>query len=157
MKAILATALALAAAAPLAAEPAPDRNSDEAAVIATVEAFMRGLAAKDAAAMRAHVTEPGFVAKVEERDGADRVGLIPMTQLIASVSSIPVPVSEPLRGEVITVDGAVATVRADYDFIIDGKLSHCGVDIFTLMRIDGAWKIATITYSHLATGCGAAQ
>jgi hypothetical protein len=40
MKAILATALALAAAAPLAAEPAPDRNSDEAAVIATVEAFM---------------------------------------------------------------------------------------------------------------------
>ena len=157
MKAILATAFALAAAAPLAAEPAPDRNSDEAAVIATVEAFMRGLAAKDAAAMRAHVTEPGFVAKVEERDGADRVGLIPMAQLIASVSSIPVPVSEPLRGEVVTVDGPVATVRADYDFIIDGKLSHCGVDIFTLMRIDGAWKIATITYSHLATGCGAAQ
>ena len=157
MKAILAIAAALVAAAPLAAEPVPDRISDEAAVTATVEAFMRGLAARDAAAMRAQVTEPGFVARVEERDGADRVALIPMAQLIASVSSIPVPVSEPLYGEVVTVDGPVATVRADYDFIIDNKRSHCGVDIFTLMRIDGAWKIATITYSHLAAGCGAGQ
>jgi Putative lumazine-binding len=157
MKALLAIAAAQLAASPLAAEPAPDRKSDEAAVMATVEAFMRGLAAKDAAAMRAQVTEPGFVARVEEREGVDRVGLIPMAQLIASVSSIPVPVSEPLHGEVVTVDGPVATVRADYDFILDGKRSHCGVDIFTLMRIEGAWKIATITYSHLATGCEAAQ
>ena len=153
MKSIIALAAALLAAAPLAAQP----TLDETAVRAAVDAFMRGLAAKDAAAMQAQVTEPGFVARVGERDGADRVGLIPMAQLIASVSSIPVPVSEPLRNEIVTVDGPVATLRADYDFIIDGKRSHCGVDIFTLMRIEGAWKIATITYSHLATGCGAGQ
>lgn len=153
MKSIIALAAALLAAAPLAAQP----TLEETAVRAAVEAFMRGLAAKDAAAMQAQVTEPGFVARIGERDGADRVGLIPMAQLIASVSSIPVPVSEPLHNEIVTVDGPVATLRADYDFIIDGKRSHCGVDIFTLMRIDGAWKIATITYSLLSSGCGAGQ
>lgn len=157
MKAIFAIAAAFLAATPLAAEPAPARTPDEVAVLATVEAFIRGLAARDAAAMEAQVTEPGLLAMVEERDGADHVELAPLSEAIASIASIPVPVAEPLHGEVVTVDGPVATVRADFDFFIDGKRSHCGVDIFTLMRIDGAWKIATITYSHLTSSCGAAQ
>jgi len=148
---------ALAAAMLVAASAAAQSTTDEAAVRATVEAFMAGLAAKDAAAMKAQIIEPGLLAMVEERDGPDRVELAPLSEAIASIARIPVPVAEPLHGEVVTVDGPVATVRADFDFLIDGKRSHCGVDIFTLMRIDGAWKIATITYSHLTTSCGAAQ
>jgi hypothetical protein len=34
-----------------------------------------------------------------------------------------------------------------YDLYLDGKWSHCGVDVFTLVRQEGAWRIATMAWS----------
>ena len=49
--------------------------------------------------------------------------------------------------------GPVASVMASYEFRIDGKLSHCGKNIYSLTRVEGEWKIASIAYSHIAEGC----
>lgn len=43
--------------------------------------------------------------------------------------------------ESIKMDGPLATVWAPYKFYFDGKFSHCGVDSFQLVCIDGNWKI----------------
>ena len=34
-----------------------------------------------------------------------------------------------------------------YDFYIDGKWSHCGVDAFTMLKSDGRWRIASLSWS----------
>lgn len=47
----------------------------------------------------------------------------------------------------VRVDGPMATVRLPYDFYEDGEWSHCGVDVFTLLRVEEGWRIATITYT----------
>src|SRR5437773_10840295 len=43
--------------------------------------------------------------------------------------------------ESIKIDGPLAMVWAPYKFFFDGTFSHCGVDCFQLVRIDGQWKI----------------
>jgi len=42
----------------------------------------------------------------------------------------------------LRVHGLIATVWAPYDFWVDGKYSHCGVDVFDLIKTDEGWKIA---------------
>ncbi len=56
---------------------------------------------------------------------------------------------ERLREEEITVhiNKSVAAVWAPYDFWVNDKHSHCGYEVFTLIKKDAAWKIASLTYS----------
>jgi hypothetical protein len=42
----------------------------------------------------------------------------------------------------VRVHGLIATVWAPYDFWIDGKYSHCGIDAFDLIKTPEGWKIA---------------
>ncbi|MCU1294511.1 MAG: hypothetical protein JWP08_3361 [Bryobacterales bacterium] len=49
--------------------------------------------------------------------------------------------------------GTAAAVWADYDFHLDGKFSHCGVDSFSLLKTNAGWKIASITDTREKTGC----
>jgi hypothetical protein len=45
------------------------------------------------------------------------------------------------------VNGPVAMVWYPYDLYLDGQWSHCGVDVFTLIRADGQWRISTMSWS----------
>jgi len=43
--------------------------------------------------------------------------------------------------ETIKIDGPLAMVWAPYKFYWAGTFSHCGVDCFQLIRMNGSWKI----------------
>jgi hypothetical protein len=47
----------------------------------------------------------------------------------------------------VRVHGSIANVWTPYDFWIDGKLSHCGVDAFDLIKTPKGWKIAGGVYT----------
>lgn len=49
--------------------------------------------------------------------------------------------------------GVIATVWADYDFYLDGKFSHCGIDAFQMLKTESGWKIAAISDSRVTDGC----
>jgi hypothetical protein len=53
----------------------------------------------------------------------------------------------------VRVHGPLAMVWTAYDFHRDGKLSHCGVDAFTLIKVEGEWKIAALAYTVEPAGC----
>ncbi len=53
----------------------------------------------------------------------------------------------------INIDGAMATAWVPYEFYLDGKFSHCGVDAFVLVRVAGKWKIQYIIDTRRKTGC----
>lgn len=48
---------------------------------------------------------------------------------------------------------ALAVVRAPYDFWVDGRFSHCGIDRFTLVRAAGEWKLAQLSYNVRTRDC----
>lgn len=45
------------------------------------------------------------------------------------------------------VSGGVAVVWMPYDLYINGEWSHCGADVFTLVKSAGAWRIASMAWS----------
>jgi hypothetical protein len=47
----------------------------------------------------------------------------------------------------VRVSGPVAMIWLPYDFYLDGKWSHCGVDAFTLIKSQAGWRIATVVWS----------
>lgn len=55
--------------------------------------------------------------------------------------------------ETIKIEGPLASVWAPYKFYYAGKFSHCGVDSFQLVRINGRWKIQFLIDTRRRQGC----
>ena len=51
---------------------------------------------------------------------------------------------------VVLTEGNIASVLAPYDFYINGEFSHCGVDLFYLVK-EKDWKIAHFGYTVTET------
>ncbi|MEP6591769.1 MAG: nuclear transport factor 2 family protein [Gemmatimonadota bacterium] len=47
----------------------------------------------------------------------------------------------------VKIAGPVAIAWVPYDFYRNGTWSHCGVDVFTLLRTDGRWRISSLAYT----------
>ena len=53
----------------------------------------------------------------------------------------------------VSIHGSVAVVSTQYDFYVNGSFSHCGTDVFNLLKTDGGWMISGITYTVERDGC----
>jgi len=60
---------------------------------------------------------------------------------------------EQIQFESIKIDGDLASVWTPYKFYFSGKLSHCGVNSFQLVRVKGVWKIQYLIDTRRRTGC----
>ncbi|GAA5090456.1 hypothetical protein GCM10023210_16570 [Chryseobacterium ginsengisoli] len=47
----------------------------------------------------------------------------------------------------IIEDGSIASANFDYSFWYDGKMENWGKEIWTLMKINGVWKITSVSFS----------
>jgi hypothetical protein len=60
----------------------------------------------------------------------------------ASISKLPKGAAdERIQFESIKIDGPLASVWTPYQFYYNGTFSHCGVDSYQLVRLNGQWKI----------------
>ncbi|MCR8559168.1 nuclear transport factor 2 family protein [Mucilaginibacter sp. BJC16-A38] len=53
----------------------------------------------------------------------------------------------------IKIDGDLASVWAPYKFYLGDKFSHCGVDVFSLMKTANGWKIIYIVDTRRKDNC----
>ncbi|MBV8205608.1 MAG: nuclear transport factor 2 family protein [Acidobacteria bacterium] len=115
--------------------------AQEPAVLAPVAALFDGMAKRDAAAITKTVLNGGTM--VLMRDGkpvqmtfeafAERMGRPGTTRI-----------EERIHDPLVRTDHDLAVVWAPFEFLVDGKVDHCGTDLFNLVRVDGRWLIASI-------------
>lgn len=60
---------------------------------------------------------------------------------------------EKLFNTYIQSEGGIAQVWTGYNFFIDDRFSHCGVDAFQLIKQNGHWKIVSIIDTRQIEGC----
>jgi len=147
MRPILSPFAALAVASPAAAA-----TPDETAVVAAVQRFFDAMAASDGAAVAA-VTLPGtvFTSIRPAANGATKVGRTPVEDFIKGLRP---GLHEAMWNPRVTVRAAaMATVSAPYEFKLDGKTTHCGIDVFDLAKVDGQWKVAALTWTAEPDAC----
>lgn len=157
----LLIAFALAATAPQdklpPARPLPPPTSEEGQVMAPVQALFDGIARRDSAMILATMRpDATATAAGEKPDGTKAVRRMSATDFAAGIKPGPERYEERPTDIAVEIDGDIAMVWAPYVFLVDGKVHHCGVDHFDLVRENGSWKIASVTWSSRTTGCPAA-
>jgi hypothetical protein len=132
-------ALVLAVLSPLALHAAD--TPDEQAVLAPIQAMFAGMSARDAAAIR-KPTLPGGV-MVLMRDGKPvQMTFEDFATRVAKPGTT--KIEERIHNPLIKIDNDLAVVWAPFDFYVDGKVSHCGTDLFNMVRQEGEWRIASV-------------
>ncbi len=121
------------------------QSTDEQSVLAPIHAMFDGMAKRDAAAIKAPTLPGGTM--VLMRDGkpaqmtfeafAERVGKPGTTQS-------PAQIEERIHDPLVKIDNDLAVVWAPFDFLVNGKVDHCGTDLFNMVRVDGRWMIASV-------------
>jgi hypothetical protein len=146
----------LVSAVPTAAQPA---SSEEPAILAVVDRFMHAVTTGDPAAM-ASIRLEGSLTTVESpnKAGGTQVQVRPpfTPRTAAPASTAPKSaVRERYWDPIVHVRGSLAVVWTPYEFGRDGKTSHCGVDVFEMVKQDGAWKIGNVMFTVEPDACPA--
>jgi hypothetical protein len=139
-----AVIIAVANHAPPAAD-AQTRPADQAAVLAVAESALAAVSRSDFVAFTDLMLDSAVTFAAGERYGQFRVQFSTRAQQRATPTGAKYT-ERGFRPEV-HISGPLAMVWLAYDFYLDNKWSHCGVDAFTLLKADGRWRIATLVWS----------
>ena len=90
---------------------------------------------------------------LERADGTRAVRRLTGAEFAAGLRPGAETFEEVMPDPVIVIDGDVASVFGRYLFKVDGAVAHCGANHFDIVRKDGVWTIAGITWSQRTTGC----
>ena len=81
------------------------------------------------------------------RDGKPDVRAFSNEEYFADLQASSQKMRERIWNPEVRVSGLIATVWAPYDFWLDGKFSHCGIDQFDFIKSEEGWKIAGGVYT----------
>jgi hypothetical protein len=134
--------------------PAHATASDEAAVLAVINAMFAALAAKDPAGIAAATWPEGRATGTFVTDaGVHRATTTDWPTFAAGIARIPGKPAERNIGPHVHVDGDIAMVWTPYEFTLDGRFAHCGTNHLDLIRRDGQWRVLNATWTQRKTGC----
>src|SRR5450432_4056924 len=120
--------------------PSVDR-AEQQAVLSPITQMFDGMEKRDAAMIKKPLLSGGTMvlmwdgkpSQMTFEDFADRVGKPGTTHI-----------QERIYDPLVRIDHDLAVVWAPFEFLVDGKVDHCGTDLFNLVRADGKWVIASV-------------
>lgn len=120
--------------------------SQEKEVQKTIEDFFVALNSKDTVAIKKEFYKDVIVQTIYNTKSGNQLKTDIFNDFLVSISMIPteVVIEEKILSYKIEVDGILAHVWTPYEFYVDGKLSHKGVNSFTLFKESTDWQIIHI-------------
>lgn len=117
------------------------QSAEEQAVLAPIHAMFDGMSRRDAAAIKAPTLSGGTM--VLMRDGKPvQMTFEAFAERVATAGKT--LIEERIQNPLVRIDNDLAVVWAPFTFLIDGKVDHCGTDLFNLVRVEGRWMIASV-------------
>ena len=126
-------------------------TDDRTAVLAVVDEFMRAVSSNDAAAL-ARLRLPDTINIVER---PAKTGGVEFVQRRFDPAGVPGNFRERYWNPVVQVRSGIAVVWTPYEFWVDGKTSHCGVDVFEMVKDRERWRIGNMMWTVEPTACDA--
>jgi len=134
-------------------------NADDLAKIRSVmEEIRQDIIRKDGYALTKLVLNPDVlfhhINNQEEVDSArkqnaqfDGIGPSQLDGIAKLLATSKDKLEEKFRNVEIRQDGDLGLVTFNYDFVINDKVHHSGLEIWQLCKIDGQWKILSVTWT----------
>lgn len=128
-------------------------QSTKAEVKGVVDLFFQGLNSKDTAVLKSTMAGEVRLETVVEKKEVQ----IRETKLDDFLKGIEeakdIDFEEKILDYQIQHDGPMAVAWTSYDFFREGKLSHCGVNVITLLKSADGWKIYRIIDTRRKSDC----
>ena len=141
-------------AAALVAEAQPTDADDRVAVMAAVERVFAAINNNDVAALRQIAIPEGMNISLRyQPDGSSTLRVKSNAQDAADTSTEKRKFTEKYWNPTVLIHNGIAIFWAPYSFDIDGKRSHCGVDQFDFIKVNGEWKLASSMWTVEPDGC----
>ena len=143
----LAVLAIMMSAAPAAAAPREE-------VLAVVSDALKAVNSHDAPLFTKVMLPQAIVlAQNYAADGSYKTRVMTVADMAARVSTPGPRIAERLQDPQVMISGGLAHVWSPYTFDLDGKRLHCGIDSFGLAKIDGGWRITSLTWTADPQGC----
>lgn len=150
LKRLLAVSAAFALSS---ATAAVSMENEEQAVLAAVQQFFDAMSSKDVEKAREVLDPKGSFVSVRPVDGEQVVRRSSFGDFLARLETMEGDMLERMWEPEVMIHREIALVWTAYDFHNDGKFSHCGMDLFQLVRTGGDWKITGGSYTVEPNGC----
>lgn len=143
-----------ASARPASTAKAAQPADEEKAVLATMDRYMHAITAQDVKTLAEMQTPEGMTYRARATEGGAWDVVARPTSSWADPSKIdPRSHRERYWSPTVMIRGSIAVVWAPYEFWIDGKTSHCGIDVFDFVKIEGRWRVANSMWSVEPNAC----
>ncbi|MGO4702776.1 nuclear transport factor 2 family protein [Dyella sp. 2RAB6] len=132
---------ACAALAVLAAAPLHAATPEEKAVLAPFQTLLDGIGKRDHDMMRSALLPGGMITLTR----ADKTQQLHYDAFIEHIPATGTQkLEERIHDPLVKIDDNIAIIWTSYEFLVDGKVDHCGTDIAHLVKQNGKWLIAGI-------------
>ncbi|PIF34854.1 putative lumazine-binding protein [Flavobacterium sp. 9] len=119
-------------------------NAQKQDVQKTIESFFEGFHQKDTIKLKSVCSDKIILQSISEsKTKGNKLSDESAKEFYNSIAAIPsnLKFNEKILSYNIQIDGSMAHVWAPYEFYLNDKLSHSGVNTFTLFKEKDSWKI----------------
>jgi hypothetical protein len=149
---LLLIALVTIGVSPAAHSQTLSSSADQTAILAVVDRFMDAVSASDFAAIARLRLEKSY--NIVEGPGEGERTRVTRRMFDPDTAK---------RGDyrerywdpLVHVRGSIAIVWTPYEFWQDGKTSHCGIDVFEMVKQEGTWRIGHMMWTVEPEACPA--
>ena len=139
---------------PAPSVPAGHQSGDETAALEAMDRYMTAITESDFEAMAAMQTPEGMTYRARATEGRDMdIVPHPNSYWIDPSQDDGRTYRERYWSPTVLVRGGISVVWAPYQFWIDGETSHCGVDVFDFVKIDGKWIVSNSMWTVEPDAC----
>lgn len=130
-------------------------KDDQDAIAQTINALFDGMRQSDSMMVRNSFDVDAIMQTVRtEKTGEGTVLGSSLSRFVSQIGGAqPGMLDERITFEKIMVDGPLAIAWTPYQFYLDGKFSHCGVNVFQLVKKADGWKIVSVIDTRRKEHC----
>lgn len=131
--------------------------ADKKAVMGMVERFFEALEKKDTVLYSSLVMRNAQIWVSRKLNDSLQT---PMRSFAEDIQKLPLNKETLLERALsyqVTIHNNIAVAWVPYSFHLGAKLTHCGIDVFTLLKTTAGWKIVSTVYTVEPDGCAALQ
>ncbi len=121
-------------------------------VMVVVQSLLDAIGQGDTTAFRSLFLPNAMIYTVREKDGQPvMASRSPFTDTFRAGTVIRETMKD--TGVEVQAHGNMAQVWAPYNLWVNDTFSHCGIDVFTLIKTSRGWRIASLSHTIEKEGC----
>ena len=130
-------------------------QSAEDSIRVAIKFLFDGMKASDSAMVKSVFADSAILQTIlRTKEGKTIVRTDKVEDFARSISTLAKGAAdEQIVFSAINIDGPLASVWTPYKFYFNGSFSHCGVNSFQLVRINGVWKIQYLIDTRRKHSC----